>query len=127
MGGGGVFLRTLRGRRRPARFRAGRSEDGIEMEGRGRGAGGQICSAERRHGDGFRKYKYNQIHRKSAMKLEETLKARREEILAIAEKYGVRNVRRLSAPSPAARPTREATSTFWWSRCRDSPSSKARP
>ena len=27
------------------------------------------------------------------MKIEETLKARREEILAIAEKYGVRNVR----------------------------------
>jgi len=42
---------------------------------------------------GFRKYKYNQIHRTSAMKIEETLKARREEILAIAEKYGVRNVR----------------------------------
>ena len=42
---------------------------------------------------GFRKYKYNQIHRQSAMKIEETLKSRREEILAIAAKYGVRNVR----------------------------------
>jgi len=42
---------------------------------------------------GFRKYKYNQIHRTSAMNLEELLRSRRAEILAIAEKYGVRNVR----------------------------------
>jgi len=42
---------------------------------------------------GFRKYKYNRIHKTSAINLEETLKARREEILAIAAKYGVRNVR----------------------------------
>jgi len=34
------------------------------------------------------------------MKLEDLLKSRRDEILAIAEKYGVRNVRSLSAPSP---------------------------
>jgi hypothetical protein len=63
----------------------------------------------------FRKYKYSQIHRKSSMKLEETLKSRREEILATAAKYGVRNVRRLSVPSPAARPTMRGTSTSWWS------------
>ncbi|HOO53993.1 MAG TPA: hypothetical protein PLM24_10330 [Methanothrix sp.] len=61
------------------------------------------------------------------MKLEEALKARREGILATAAKYGVRNVRRLSAPSLGARPTMRATSTSWWSPFPASPFSKARP